>query len=49
MPHLKFETIHELQLCVSHCDRYRTMLRYFDLDEIVKFISYIDNHKPPSR
>jgi hypothetical protein len=44
MPHLKFDNYTELQKCVSHCDRYRTMLRYFDLDEIVKFISYVNNN-----
>jgi len=44
MPHLKFADYTQLQECARHCDRYRTMLRYFDLNEIVQFIHYIDEH-----
>jgi len=42
MPHLKFENYTDLHECAIHCNTYRTMLRYFDLNEIVKFIYYID-------
>jgi hypothetical protein len=44
MPHLKFEIYTELAECAVHCDKYRTMLRYFDLNEIVKFIHYINKN-----
>ena len=44
MPHLKYSNYTDLQRCVSHCQQYKTLLRYFDLNEIVKFIYYIDKH-----
>ena len=43
LPHYKYEKYSDLQLSVSHCNKYKTLLRYFDLSEIVKFISYVDN------
>ena len=36
--------IDELQSCISHCHKYKTMLRYFDLNEIVNFIYYINKN-----
>ena len=44
MPHLKYELFDELQSCISHCHKYKTMLRYFDLNEIVNFIYYINKN-----
>jgi len=44
MPHLKYDDYSELQKCVSHCLQYKTLMRYFDLNEIVKFIYYVDKH-----
>ena len=42
MPHLKYEEYDKLQESVIHCKKYKTLLRYFDLSEIVKFIHYLD-------
>ena len=45
MPHLKYGEYSKLQESVAHCKKYLTLLRYFDLGEIVKFIYYMDNMK----
>ena len=45
MPHLKYGEYSKLQESVSHCKKYMTLLRYFDLGEIVKFIYYMDKMK----
>jgi len=42
LPHLKYSDYNELQSCVSHCRNYMTLLRYFDLKEVIKFISFVD-------
>jgi hypothetical protein len=44
MPHLKYESYEKLQDSVAHCKKYKTLLRYFDLNESVKFIHYLDKH-----
>ena len=31
--------------CVEHCENYKTILRYFDLNEIVKFLIYVNDEK----
>ena len=41
LPHLLYDNYAELQLCVKHCNLNKTLLRYFDLSEIVRFIQYI--------
>jgi hypothetical protein len=40
-PHNMFEEWSKLQQCVNYCREYKTLLRYFDLKEIVKFIEYL--------
>lgn len=40
-PHNMFEDWTKLQRCVQYCSENKTLLRYFDLKEIVKFIDYI--------
>jgi len=42
LPHFKYKEYVDLQKCVSHCRRYMTLLRYFDLKEIIKFIEFVD-------
>jgi len=42
MPHLKYKRWEKLQKSVAHCKKYKTLLRYFDLSEVVKFIHYLD-------
>ena len=44
MPHLKYESYEKLQDSVAHCKKYKTLLRYFDLNESVKFIHYLDKN-----
>jgi len=41
LPHLLFASYRELMECVEHCDRNRSLLRYFDVKEIVRFLTYI--------
>ena len=42
LPHFKYMEYTDLQNCVAHCRRYMTILRYFDLKEIIKFIEFVD-------
>lgn len=44
LPHLKYNNFEKLQQCVNNCKKNKTILRYFDLNEIVKFISYVDKN-----
>ena len=41
LPHYLSENFDELQTISHHCENYLTLLRYFDLKEVVEFISYI--------
>ena len=50
LPHLQFKDYEEMQVMVNHCVNYPTIMRYLDLNEIVKFILYIhDNYKVSER
>lgn len=42
MPHTLFPKYEDLLECVKICESNKTLLRYFDLAEIVKFVSYIN-------
>ena len=46
MPHTMYESYDELVECVSFCKENKTMLRYFDLSEIVAFIFYMNDKVP---
>ena len=41
LPHFLSEDYDEMKLIVEHCENYLTLLRYFDLKEVVRFISFI--------
>jgi hypothetical protein len=41
LPHLLYADYSELQTCVQHCNRNKSLLRYFDLVEVVKFIKLV--------
>ena len=41
LPHLLFENYNEIEKCLDHCDKNRSLLRYFDLEEIVRFIEFV--------
>lgn len=40
-PHNMFEDFTEMQRCVEYCNNNKTLLRYFDLNEILNFIEYL--------
>tara|TARA_B100000424_G_scaffold115071_2_gene86790 strand:+ start:11925 stop:14348 length:2424 start_codon:yes stop_codon:yes gene_type:complete len=44
MPHLKYKDFTEFKNCVQHCKKYKTLLRYFDLNEVILFLHYIYNN-----
>jgi hypothetical protein len=45
VPHVLFSDYRDLKSCLENCDKNKSILRYFDLDEIVKFIKYVrDNN-----
>jgi hypothetical protein len=41
LPHTLFSDWRELQDCVAFCDENKSILRYFDLSEVVRFITYM--------
>ena len=43
LPHTKCATNYELEECLQHCFQYKTLLRHFDLQEIIRFIKYVHN------
>jgi hypothetical protein len=44
LPHHIESGYDEMKAVVAHCENYLTLLRYFDLKELVKFISYLLRH-----
>jgi hypothetical protein len=40
-PHNMFENYRDMQECIDYCNENQTLLRYFDLNEIIKFIVYL--------
>jgi len=51
LPHLLFREFEELKKCVQHCIQNKTLLRYFDVIEIVRFLEKADldeRYKPDS-
>jgi hypothetical protein len=43
LPHYLSSNYYEIQNIVEHCENYLTLLRYFDLTEVVKFITFIQD------
>jgi hypothetical protein len=41
LPHTFYESFVELTACANYCAENKTLLRYFDLNEIVQFIFYL--------
>jgi hypothetical protein len=41
LPHSMFQDWNNLQECVAFCDENKSILRYFDLSEVVRFITYM--------
>lgn len=44
LPHYLFENYHDLLRCLEHCNNYKTILRYIDLEEIGKFANYVNEN-----
>jgi len=44
LPHYLTSDYDEVLKIATHCENYLTLLRYFDLKEVVNFISYITKH-----
>ena len=45
LPHFLFKSYDDILISVKHCEQYKTLLRYFDLNEIIKFITYINSNE----
>lgn len=45
LPHLLYENYAELVECVHYCKENLTLLRYFDLNEIIRFIKYVTTNE----
>ena len=45
LPHFLFESYSDILKSAKHCENYKTLLRYFDLNEIVKFIIIVNEEK----
>jgi len=43
LPHILYEKYEDLMKCVEYCESNKTILRYFDLSEIVNFLVYINS------
>ena len=44
LPHYMYESYDELQSCVSYCQKNKTLLRYFHLPDIIKFLTTINDY-----
>uniref|UniRef100_A0A6C0M025 Helicase/UvrB N-terminal domain-containing protein n=1 Tax=viral metagenome TaxID=1070528 RepID=A0A6C0M025_9ZZZZ len=42
LPHLMFERYEDMRASAAHCRANKTLLRYFDLREVVKFITHVN-------
>lgn len=45
LPHLLFPKYKDLLKCVEHCENNKTLLRYFDVGEIVRFVCRVSEWK----
>jgi len=45
LPHLMFKEYDKMRASAAHCRKYKTLLRYFDLREVVRFISHVNEKK----
>jgi hypothetical protein len=48
MPHYLFEDYTKILAVVEHCNQYKTLLRYIDLNEAIQFISSVEEWATPS-
>ena len=45
MPHYMYEKYKDLKKCARHIENNKTILRHIDVDEMVKFICYVNKKK----
>lgn len=45
LPHLMFEDYDKMRASAAHCRKYKTLLRYFDLREVVRFLSFVNENQ----
>lgn len=45
LPHLLYENYADILDCVNYCKENLTLLRYFDLQEIIRFIKYVTTNE----
>lgn len=45
MPHYLYEDYDEIKKISKHCSKYKTIMRYLDLQETIDFIMYINENK----
>jgi hypothetical protein len=45
LPHLMYANYDDLRKCAKHCEENKTLLRYFDLSEIIRYIKYVNKHE----
>jgi hypothetical protein len=45
LPHMMYSNHSDLLECIAHCEQNKTLLRYFDLQEIVAFAFYINKNR----
>ena len=43
LPHLVYSEYNHLMKCVKYCEDNKTLLRYFDLLEIIRFVKYVND------
>jgi len=44
LPHFMYSDYDDLLKCAQYCDQNKTLLRYFDLREIIRFVEYINSN-----
>jgi hypothetical protein len=44
LPHYLDEDYENIKKIASHCESHKTLMRYFDLDEVVNFITFINDN-----
>ena len=47
LPHIMHATVPELMECAKFCENNKTLLRYFEVSEIIRFLNYISPLAPP--
>lgn len=45
LPHLLYENYSDIIECVNYCKENLTLLRYFDLQEIIRFVDYVSTNE----